>query len=189
MEGFWRLLKRRIGGVDHSVSTKRTQSNFHEYKWARMFDSAPEMSCHVLPNSNVLPGGIGELGIPVGEMGEEDVRRLMAEFYAKNPLARVPQSLVKSRLQEAVDNEWFRAKFLEAHREMMKTRSPDLILELVTKSALSISEDEDEFLTNVLRLLELATAFYLSLNEEDREKFPRAVMQYMTRSGRSGWRG
>jgi isoquinoline 1-oxidoreductase beta subunit len=40
------------------------ESNFHDYKWARMFDSAPEMSAHVLPNSNVLPGGIGELGIP-----------------------------------------------------------------------------------------------------------------------------
>jgi len=40
------------------------ESNYHEYKWSRMFDSAPEMSCHILPNSNVLPGGIGELGIP-----------------------------------------------------------------------------------------------------------------------------
>jgi isoquinoline 1-oxidoreductase beta subunit len=40
------------------------ESNFHDYKWARMFDSAPEMSAHVLPNTNVLPGGIGELGIP-----------------------------------------------------------------------------------------------------------------------------
>ncbi|HET9771473.1 MAG TPA: molybdopterin cofactor-binding domain-containing protein [Acidimicrobiia bacterium] len=40
------------------------ESNFHEYKWGRMFDSAPEMSCHVLPTSNVLPGGIGELGVP-----------------------------------------------------------------------------------------------------------------------------
>jgi isoquinoline 1-oxidoreductase beta subunit len=29
-----------------------------------MFDSAPEMSCHILPNSNALPGGAGELGIP-----------------------------------------------------------------------------------------------------------------------------
>ena len=112
----------------------------------------------------------------------------MAEFYAKNPLPRVPQSLVKSRLQEIVDKEWFRAKFLEAHREMMKTRSPDTILELVTKSALGISEDEDEFLTNVLRLLELATAFYLALNEQDREKFPREVMRYMSRSERNGWR-
>jgi isoquinoline 1-oxidoreductase beta subunit len=40
------------------------ESNFHEYKWGRMFDSAPEMSCHVLPTSNVTPGGIGELGVP-----------------------------------------------------------------------------------------------------------------------------
>jgi isoquinoline 1-oxidoreductase beta subunit len=40
------------------------ESNFHEYKWARMFDSAPEMSCHVLPSSSVLPGGIGEVGVP-----------------------------------------------------------------------------------------------------------------------------
>ena len=25
---------------------------------------APEMSVHILPNSNVVPGGIGELGVP-----------------------------------------------------------------------------------------------------------------------------
>ena len=40
------------------------ESNFHEYKWGRMFDAAPEMSCHILPTSNVNPGGIGELGVP-----------------------------------------------------------------------------------------------------------------------------
>ena len=40
------------------------ESNFHDYRWTRMFDSAPEMSVHILPNSNVLPGGIGELGVP-----------------------------------------------------------------------------------------------------------------------------
>ena len=40
------------------------ETNFHDYRWARMFDSAPEMSCHILPPSNVVPGGIGELGIP-----------------------------------------------------------------------------------------------------------------------------
>ena len=143
---------------------------------------------HPLPFRVNAPDRIGELGIAVGEMGDEDVKRLMAEFYAKNPLARVPQSLVKARLQEAVDTEWFRAKFLEGHKEMMKTGSPDRILDLVTKSSLGLSGDEDEFLTITVRLLEMATAFYLSLNEEDREKFPRAVMQYMTRSGRSGWR-
>jgi isoquinoline 1-oxidoreductase subunit beta len=40
------------------------ESNFHDYKWTRMFDSAPKMSVHILPSSNVLPGGIGELGVP-----------------------------------------------------------------------------------------------------------------------------
>ena len=40
------------------------ESNFHDYKWGRMFDAAPEMSCHILPTSNVNPAGIGELGVP-----------------------------------------------------------------------------------------------------------------------------
>ena len=28
-----------------------------------MFDSPLEMSCHILPPSNAIPGGIGELGV------------------------------------------------------------------------------------------------------------------------------
>ena len=40
------------------------ESNFHDYKWSRMFDSAPDFQGFVLPNSNVLPGGVGELGVP-----------------------------------------------------------------------------------------------------------------------------
>ena len=40
------------------------ESNFHDYKWTRMFDSTPDMSVHIMPQSNVLPGGIGELGVP-----------------------------------------------------------------------------------------------------------------------------
>jgi isoquinoline 1-oxidoreductase beta subunit len=40
------------------------ESNFHDYRWTRMFDSTPDMSVHILPPSNVTPGGIGELGIP-----------------------------------------------------------------------------------------------------------------------------
>jgi isoquinoline 1-oxidoreductase beta subunit len=40
------------------------ESNWHDYKWARMYDSAPEMSCHIVPNTQAVPGGIGELGFP-----------------------------------------------------------------------------------------------------------------------------
>jgi isoquinoline 1-oxidoreductase beta subunit len=39
------------------------ESNFHTYKWSRMFDSPLEMSCHILPNTNAIPGGVGEVGI------------------------------------------------------------------------------------------------------------------------------
>ncbi|HEY4410653.1 MAG TPA: molybdopterin cofactor-binding domain-containing protein [Acidimicrobiia bacterium] len=60
MDGF--ALAFRAGlHVDNGATR---ESNFHDYKWSRMFDSAPEMSCHILPSSNVLPGGIGELGLP-----------------------------------------------------------------------------------------------------------------------------
>ena len=40
------------------------ESNFHDYRWTRMFDSTPDMSVSILPASNVTPGGIGELGVP-----------------------------------------------------------------------------------------------------------------------------
>ena len=40
------------------------ESNFHDYKWTRMFDSSPDMSVHILPSTTSLPGGIGELGVP-----------------------------------------------------------------------------------------------------------------------------
>jgi isoquinoline 1-oxidoreductase beta subunit len=60
MDGF--ALTFRAGlHVDNGATR---ESNFHDYKWSRMFDSAPEMAVHILPNSNVLPGGVGELGIP-----------------------------------------------------------------------------------------------------------------------------
>ena len=40
------------------------ESNWNDYKWTRMYDSAPEMSCHIVPNTQAEPGGIGELGFP-----------------------------------------------------------------------------------------------------------------------------
>ena len=60
MDGF--ALAFRAGlHVDNGATR---ESNFHDYKWSRMFDSPPQASVHILPNSNVLPGGIGELGVP-----------------------------------------------------------------------------------------------------------------------------
>jgi isoquinoline 1-oxidoreductase beta subunit len=40
------------------------ESNFHNFRWPRMFDAPSEASVHIMPNSNTLPGGIGEVGTP-----------------------------------------------------------------------------------------------------------------------------
>jgi len=60
MDGFALVFRAGLH-VDNGATR---ESNFHDYKWSRMFDSAPEMSIHFLPQSNVLPGGVGELGVP-----------------------------------------------------------------------------------------------------------------------------
>jgi len=60
MDGF--ALVFRAGLHVDNGATRET--NFHDYKWSRMFDSAPEMALHILPNSSATPGGVGELGVP-----------------------------------------------------------------------------------------------------------------------------
>ena len=109
----------------------------------------------------------------------------MAEFYLKNPLPREPSSLLRDRIQEAVDDEWFRAKFLEGYEEVLRSHHPESLVELVTKTARSISGDENEFGEVVSKLLKMATEFYLPLDERDRERFPREVMAYAGRERRN----
>jgi isoquinoline 1-oxidoreductase beta subunit len=60
MDGFALVFRAGLH-VDNGATR---ESNFHDYSWSRMFDSAPEMALHILPSSNVLPGGVGELGVP-----------------------------------------------------------------------------------------------------------------------------
>jgi len=60
MDGFALVFRAGLH-VDNGATR---ENNFHDYKWSRMFDSAPEMSIHFLPQTNVLPGGVGELGVP-----------------------------------------------------------------------------------------------------------------------------
>jgi isoquinoline 1-oxidoreductase beta subunit len=60
MDGFALVFRAGLH-VDNGATR---ENNFHDYKWSRMFDSPPEMSLSILPSSNVLPGGVGELGVP-----------------------------------------------------------------------------------------------------------------------------
>jgi isoquinoline 1-oxidoreductase subunit beta len=60
MDGFALVFRAGLH-VDNGATR---ENNFHDYKWSRMFDSAPEMNLTILPNSSALTGGVGELGVP-----------------------------------------------------------------------------------------------------------------------------
>lgn len=144
---------------------------------------------HPLPIKVSVPNKPLEMGLALGEMDDESVKRLMAEFYLKNPLPRAPVSTVRDRLQEIVDDEWFRARFKEGYEEVLTSHRPDKILDLVTKAALGVASDEYEFNETVAKLVQMGTEFYLPFDEQDRERFPREVMTYMARAGRDARRG
>jgi isoquinoline 1-oxidoreductase beta subunit len=59
MDGFALVFRAGLH-VDNGATR---ESNFHDFKWSRMFDSAPDVQGFIMPNSNVLPGGLGELGL------------------------------------------------------------------------------------------------------------------------------
>jgi isoquinoline 1-oxidoreductase beta subunit len=59
-DGFAAVFKAAL----HIENGSTRESNWNDYKWSRMYDSAPEMSCHIIPNTQAEPGGIGELGFP-----------------------------------------------------------------------------------------------------------------------------
>ncbi len=60
MDGFALVFRAGLH-VDNGATR---ENNFHDYKWSRMFDSPPHLTLSILPSSNVLPGGVGELGVP-----------------------------------------------------------------------------------------------------------------------------
>jgi isoquinoline 1-oxidoreductase beta subunit len=40
------------------------ETNFHDYKWGRMYNAPLDISVHILPPTTDVPGGAGELGLP-----------------------------------------------------------------------------------------------------------------------------
>ncbi len=144
---------------------------------------------HPLPIKVSVPNRPAESGLTVGRMSDDAVKRLMAEFYLKNPISRAPVSALRDRLQQVVDDEWFRAKFKEGYDEVLTRHRPDKLLDLITKAALGIASDQYEFAEVVQKLLQMGTEFYLPFDERDRERFPREVMAYMARADRNARRG
>jgi isoquinoline 1-oxidoreductase beta subunit len=60
MDGFATVFQSGL----HIDNGATRETNFHNFKWPRMFDSPLEASVHIIPSTMMPPGGIGEVGTP-----------------------------------------------------------------------------------------------------------------------------
>ena len=140
---------------------------------------------HALPVRLQVPDVVRKFGVPVGEIGDEEVKRHMTEFYLKNPLPRAPASFFEDSILPMVDSDWFRARFLEGYRAWLKTGDTEPLAGLVSEGATKFARDDEERFELATKLLSLAVQFYLPLDEQQRARFPRLFMQEVQRKRRS----
>ncbi len=139
---------------------------------------------HPLPIRVQVPNAIERLGLALGEIGDEEVKRHMTEFYLRNPLPRASQSKVNADLLSIVETPWFGDKFARAYQDWREKAAKEPLTNLLLQSARKHSNNEDEVLAYARRILALAAERYLQL-EEERAEFPRAFMRSIERSMRN----
>jgi DNA helicase HerA-like ATPase len=161
--------------------TKRQEGVFTALKPGEAIVS---LERHPLPIRVQVPNVIERIGLPLGEIGDEEVKRHMTEFYLRNPLPKAPGSILSRKIMLVVDAEWFRARFLEGYKEWVRTGNTKPLVGFLVTAAESCSDEEDEELEIASRMLSLAVASYLPFDESDREKFPRMFMQEVKKSVR-----
>jgi hypothetical protein len=128
---------------------------------------------------------IRKFGVPVGEVGDEEVKRHMTEFYLRNPLPRAPASFLEDSILPMVDSDWFKSRFMEAYRAWLETGATEPLAELVSEGASKFAHDDEGRFELATKVLSLAVQFYLALDEEQRARFPRLFMQEVQRKRRS----
>jgi hypothetical protein len=144
---------------------------------------------HALPIRVLVPNVIEKVGMPVGEIGDEEVRRHMADYYLRNPLPKEPPRLFNERILPMVDTDWFKAKFIKTYKVWLHTGDIAPLGALVVDAAKKHSRNHQETLTIAYKILSMAVGFYLPFDEQDRVKFPRMFMRQVERSMRDERRG
>ena len=136
---------------------------------------------HQFPIRILSRDEVARTGLPVGEVPDDEVMRRMTPFYLRNPLPRAPPATLNLEVSALVDSEWFKAKFLASYREWLEKGNPEPLCDLLVRSAKTHSKGEEDPLEVASKILPLAVACYLALDERDREKFPRVFMQKVRR--------
>jgi hypothetical protein len=143
---------------------------------------------HALPIRVRVPNVIESIGLPLGEIGDEEVKRHMTEFYLRNPLPPAPAKVLKDTILPMVDSDWFKERFVKSYRAWLETGEVGPLGSLVVQAARKYSRDEEEVMDVASKILSLGVGFYLPFDDQDREKFPRLFMQEVQRSMRDGRR-
>ncbi|MDG6898925.1 MAG: ATP-binding protein, partial [Nitrososphaerota archaeon] len=140
---------------------------------------------HPVPVRVEVENVVSKLSVPVGEVSDEEVRRRMVAFYLRNPLPRQAPRTSDIRLREVVDSDAFRVKFEESYRTWRKLGDAWPLALVIGVTAQIFAKDETELVGWSYKILNLASAYYLPLNAEDRERFARLFVKTMDGSLKS----
>lgn len=137
---------------------------------------------HPVPIRVEVENVVARLGVPVGEVADEEVRRHMTEFYLRNPLPRDAPRAAETRFRELVDSEAFRDSFLQSYHAWLRQGDVEPLRGLLVSAARKFAKGDDQVVEPAFRVLSLAVAFYLPLDDKDRVLFPRLFMRAVERS-------
>ena len=135
---------------------------------------------HPIPIKIQVPNIIDRIGLPIGEIGGDEVKRHMTEFYLRNPLPRAPQSPLVAALVLIVESRWFKAGFEAAYMDWLATGAEEPLANLLVQSARKNSKSDEDVLPYASRILSLAAERYL-LFEEEKGVFPGVFMRSVER--------
>jgi hypothetical protein len=141
---------------------------------------------HSVPAKVEVEDVVAKLGVPVGEVSDLDVKRRMEDFYVRNPLPREPPQARDERIRALVDSIVFREAFLEAYKGWVRLGRAQALRDFLLWSAHGLECDPKEVAEVATRILALATAFYLPLDAEQRERFPRLFRKELEAAVRGG---
>ncbi|MDG7016495.1 MAG: ATP-binding protein [Nitrososphaerota archaeon] len=145
-------------------------------------EAVVSMESHPVPFRVEVENVISKLGVPVGEVSDEEVRTRMAGFYVKNPVPRKAPKSADGRLRDLVDSEAFREPFLEAYHAWWADGQVVPLRDLLALTAPEYAAKRQGLVNAASNILTLAIESYTTLDEKDRILFSRAFMKAVGRS-------
>jgi len=128
---------------------------------------------HPVPVRVEVDDVVASLGIPVGEVSDDDVRERMVGFYARYPLPAQAERPSEEMMRELVDSEEFREEFRRVYRLWIKGGQVRPLSDFLIQASYSFAQNREGLVESAMKILALAVAYHLPFNAEQRARFPR----------------